>query len=358
MYAAVLHETAFENGGGVAVVEEICRAIDADLYLGFATDEVVDTIDSSINVIRLFEDSQFTRFKQNPTLRHLYYLWQFSHRPELHSYDVVVQSGSGTDWYVPADGQGLVRYVHSPAAHYQDAAIREDSPISRAFGLISRTLREPTLNFPSGFLANSDLTARRIRQYLDIDPEVVYPPVEIAELDPAAAPDEGYYLSLSRLTPGKSVEEIVRTFTHDLPEKRLVVAGDGPRRGATEAAAGENVDVVGYVTEERKRELLAGARAAVVNSGNESFGITAVEAFASGTPVLAVEGGFTPRLAKDGRYGHTYECGALAEAVSRFEADGVDATTEELVEYAADFGRERFRSNVKTVVADAAASDR
>lgn len=355
MDTAVLHETAFENGGGVTVVEEICRALDADLYLGFATDEVVDAIDGSIDVVRLFEGSRLARFKDNPTFRHLFYLWRFSHCPELHDYDVVVQSGSGTDWYVPADGQGLVRYVHSPAVHYQDAATHEKSWLARAFGLFSRTLREPTLRFPSVFLANSDLTARRVRQYLDIDAMVVYPPVEISDLDPEAAPDGEYYLSLSRLTPGKSVEEIVRTFTDEHHEKRLVVAGDGPCREAIKAAADDNVDIVGYVSEERKRELLAGARAILINSGNESFGITAVEAFASGTPVLAVEGGFTPQLVEDGRYGHVYKRGNLGDAISRFERAGVSATTDELVKYAADFGRDRFEETIVNAVEGAVA---
>jgi glycosyltransferase involved in cell wall biosynthesis len=356
MNTAVLHETAFENGGGVTVVETICQAFDADLYFGFATDEVVDAIDPSIDVIRLFDNSFFSRFKQNPTFRHLFYLWRFSCRPELHEYDVVVQSGSGTDWYVPSDGQGLVRYVHSPAAHYQDAATHENSPLARVFGLVSRTLREPTLRFPSVYLANSDLTARRVRQYLDVDPEVVHPPVEIADLDPEAAPDGEYYLSLSRLTSGKSVEEIVRTFTNKHSEKRLVVAGDGPRREAIEAVAGDNVDVVGYVSEERKRELFAGAKAAVINSGNETFGITAVESFASGTPVLAVEGGFTPHLVENGRYGYVYERGNLGNAISRFESIGVGATTEDLIEYATNFNRKYFEENIKDAI-EAAAVD-
>lgn len=350
MDAAVLHETAFENGGGVTVVEEICRALDADLYVGFTTDEVVAGIDDSIDVVPLFEESRLRRFEENPTFRHLYYLWQFSHRPELHEYDVVVQSGSGTDWYVPADGQALVRYVHSPATHYQDAADHEDPWLARAFGLVSRTLREPTLRFPSVFLVNSDLTARRVRQYLDIEPTVVYPPVDVGAFDPEAASDGGYYLSLSRLTPGKYVTEIVERFTDHHPEEQLIVAGDGPRRDSVEAAAGENVEVFGYVSNDRKRELFAGARALVVNSGNESFGITAIEAFASGTPVLAVEGGFTPQLVEDGRYGHVYERGALSDAVSRFEAEGVEATTEEFVDYAARFGRERFSEAISNAV--------
>jgi len=350
MNVAVLHETAFENGGGVTVVEEMCHALDADLFFGFASKDVIDEIDPSIEVKRLFKHAQLRRFKENPTFRHLYYLWQFTHRPELHSYDVIIQSGSGTDWYVPADGQGLIRYVHSPAAHYQDAAERENSPLARLLGLFSRTLREPTRHFPSVFLANSELTARRVRQYLSVTPEIVYPPVKVESFDPNAALNGDYYLSLSRLTPGKSVKEIATVFTKKHPDKRLVIAGDGPCREAIEAAAGDNVDIVGYVPEERKRELLAGAKAIVINSGNESFGITAVEAFASGTPVLAVNGGYTPYLIEEGQYGLLYEPGRLTDGITQFEKFDIGASQEDLVEYATKFDQDHFRSAVQQAV--------
>jgi len=98
-----------------------------------------------------------------------------------------------------------------------------------------------------------------------------------------------YYLTLSRLDWHKDIDGIVRAFNES--GHRLVVAGDGPERERLESIAGDNVEFAGFVSEERKRELLAGAKAFVFNGRDEDFGIAPVEALAAGTPLLGVEEG-------------------------------------------------------------------
>jgi glycosyltransferase involved in cell wall biosynthesis len=97
-----------------------------------------------------------------------------------------------------------------------------------------------------------------------------------------------YLLSLGRLEAGKGVLQLVKNHAHlvknfhDAPT--LVLAGSGPER-----PTGERVVLCGRLSEEDKWDALAGAMAVVVPSQFESLSLAALEAFASGTPVLGNE---------------------------------------------------------------------
>lgn len=350
---AVVHGTALERGGGVQVAEELARTLDAPLYFGFCSNEVRKKVATDVEVRFLFEDSRLSRFKRNGLFRNVFYLSQFQHVPELHRFDVVVQSDNGTEWYVPPETQALVRYVHSiPGRPYHAFPEMGGSFVSKWFGFISRVLRLPNEHLADARIANSEYTQRQLRKYLDKDADVAYPPVDTTEFEPRERGE--FYLSLSRLIEGKGVRELVRTFTEEHPETRLVVAGSGPLQTELEAAAGPNVEIKGWVEESVKRELLGSAKALVLNSGNESFGIVPVEAFASGTPVIGARGGYTTFQIRDGWNGLLFEPGGLSAAIARFESEGVEASPEEIAEFATRYDVENFRRTVRKAVQRAA----
>src|SRR4029079_4498100 len=94
-----------------------------------------------------------------------------------------------------------------------------------------------------------------------------------------------------------------------LPERRLIVAGDGPEAARVRAAGGANVEFVCDVSRERMRGLLGGARGFIF-AAEEDFGIIPVEAQACGTPVIAYGRGGSPGAcarrrvpAREGRVG-------------------------------------------------------
>jgi len=114
--------------------------------------------------------------------------------------------------------------------------------------------------------------------------------------------------------------------------------------------------VLGRGSEERKRELLSSARALIMPADAEDFGIVPIEALASGTPVVGVREGMTQYQIQEGMTGYTFEwnsVSSLIEAVSRLERDGVDLSPTEIAEWATRFGRERFREQMRAVVAEA-----
>jgi len=348
---AVVHGTALERGGGVQVAEELARTFDAPLYFGTCDDSVLNRTADDINCQVLFDGHLADFVNDYSTLRNLYNIYHFQNVSELHSYDVVIQSDNGTEWYVPPEEQILIRYSHSlPALSYQDFPAQGSTFVNRCFGFVSRILRDHTIKLPDSYLANSETTQRQLKKYWDVNADIAYPPVKTDEYYSGNQDSDPFYLSLSRLIEGKKVEEIVTTFNSKLPETSLVVAGSGPKEEQLESLAAENVDVRGWVSEEEKRELLGSCQALILNSGNESFGIVPVEAFASGTPVIGLSDGYTQYQIEDGWNGLLYEPGNLAKAIERFETSGVSATADEIAAFAERYSVEAFRAVVRKAV--------
>lgn len=346
---AVVHGTALERGGGVQVAEELARTCDAPLYFGFCADNVIDRLADDIDHRFLFDDSFMSHFKDWSFARNLFFLDQFQHVPELHEFDVVIQSDSGTEWYVPPASQALIRYVHSlPGLPYHRFSEEGHSIVNRWYGFVSRILRAPNMHFPDAYLANSETTQRQLHKYLGKDSEVAYPPVDTNKYSQSEQKD--FYFTLSRLTEEKKVGEIVETFTRDFPDECLIVGGSGPKEDELREMAGPNVEVRGWLDENEKIALLGSCKALLLNSGNESFGVVPVEAFVSGTPVIGARSGYTAYQIEEGWNGLLYQPGTLTDAIGRFERKGVTASREEIQKFAERFSVESFRETVRKTV--------
>jgi glycosyltransferase involved in cell wall biosynthesis len=176
------------------------------------------------------------------------------------------------------------------------------------------------------FLTNSNYVAARIRKIYGRDAKVIYPPVEIEYFTPDDGPREEWYVTVSRLVSYKRVDLIVRAFSK-MPERRLVVIGDGPRMEMCRRLAGRNVSFWGHAPGEQMREALRRARAFVF-AAEEDFGIAPVEAQACGTPVICYgRGGVLDSVVPDrtGVFFAEQTEESLCEAVRRFEGMQFDA---------------------------------
>jgi glycosyltransferase involved in cell wall biosynthesis len=180
----------------------------------------------------------------------------------------------------------------------------------------------------------------------------VYPPVNTGAYSPNDAETSDYYLTLSRLDWHKSVDNIVRAF--DDLDAKLIVAGDGPERDGLERIAGKNVEFAGYVSEEKKKELLAGAKAFIFNGQDEDFGISPVEALAAGTPLLGVKEGMTQYQVVGGKTGYAFERDesgrTIRTAVHHFEDDGVGWDASEIASFADRFSVQAFHHRMHEAV--------
>jgi len=204
-----------------------------------------------------------------------------------------------------------------------------------------------------GFIANSSVTAERVRDAYGVDPPVLPPPVLVepdGEQSPAPGIEPGYVLVVSRLIAYKHVEATVRAFSQR-PDDRLVIVGDGPERDKLTALASGNVTLLGSVDEPRLRWLYANARL-LVSAAHEDFGLTPLEANAFGCPVAVLRYGGHLDSVATGISGLFFDHPGPAEicdAINRVDAR--TWSTEALRQHARGFDETRFISRLRAIAA-------
>jgi glycosyltransferase involved in cell wall biosynthesis len=355
---AVAHKDYDVRGGGEILAEHLARGLDAPLVVGHG-DESNQPVETELDIRELAPESRWHRLAARGgaprAVAHMM-LWRDAAPEALADFDTVVTSGNEPQWWMPREGQTWVAYCHSTPRWMYDRYHDIDGWLGRTATQAKRWLFEQELSTGADlWVANSDIVARRMRRYWGIDEadlRVVYPPVETAELSPDLEPTGDYYLSLGRLAETKRVGEAIRAANSRGLD--LKIAGTGPRENHLQELAGPTVEMLGWVDGERKRELLAGAKAMISCCRNEDFGMAPVEAMASGTPVITVDEGMPQHTVADGERGITYNRGELEAAISRFETMGVEWSDAELAQWAtAQFGVGRFVDEMQQAVAEA-----
>ena len=204
------------------------------------------------------------------------------------------------------------------------------------------------------FIAISHYIARRIEKTYRREATVIYPPVTL-DAGLCQAEKEDFYLAVSRLVPYKRMPLILEAFAR-LPERQLVMIGDGPELARCRSLAGPNVRLLGWQSDTVVRDHMQRARA-LVFAAEEDFGITPLEAQACGTPVIAFgKGGSleTLRGLETGRPTAVFfgeqTAEAIAAAVRAFEREEVRISPAACRENAARFGVERFRREFTELV--------
>jgi glycosyltransferase involved in cell wall biosynthesis len=143
-----------------------------------------------------------------------------------------------------------------------------------------------TANGVDKFIAISDFIAKRIHKVYRRESVTIYPPVYVDDFTNSCDVKEEFYFTASRMVPYKKIDLIVETFTKALPNKKLIVIGDGPDFDKIKALAGSNVTLLGYQKFDVLKDHLMRAKAFIF-AAEEDFGIAPLEAQASGTPVIA-----------------------------------------------------------------------
>lgn len=240
-----------------------------------------------------------------------------------------------------------VAYVYTPMRYAWDLdTYLAGSTSSPASQMAARTIR-PILQWwdrwtgarPDVVIAISATVQERIRRRWGRESEVIFPPVDVAEIQ-ATGEDDGFYLTAARLLAYRRIDLVVLACTR--LQRRLVVVGDGPERAALQALAGPTVEFVGHVERQRLVRYFQTCRAYVV-PGVEDFGIAPVEAMAAGKPVIAFGSGGAAETVLDGKTGlHVPEQTVEAFSDAILRADGMTWDPEVIRARAEEFDRSVF----------------
>jgi glycosyltransferase involved in cell wall biosynthesis len=279
---------------------------------------------------------------------------------DVSQYDIVVSSS-----YLAAKGvitrpdQLHVCYCHTPvrfAWDLQHQYLAESGLVGgiRSFfaRMILHYLRIWDVRSANGvdvFATNSHYVSRRVQKTYRRSSTPIYPPVDVEKFTPRATKDD-FYVTASRFVPYKRIDLIVEAFNR-MPEKRLIVIGDGPDFKKVKAKAGANVTLMGHQPFEVLRDHLQRAKAFVF-AAEEDFGIAPVEAQACGTPVIAFGRGGATETVMPGVTGvlfgrQTAEC--IADAVEDFELN-YDFDPAVIRENAERFSAQHFRAQFESLV--------
>ena len=361
MRAAIVHYWLLNMRGGEKVVEALCDLLpQADIFTLFYDPDRVSPAIRSHRVQASFLQPFRKHYRSFLPVMPMA-LESF----DLRGYDLVVSSESG-----PAKGVILpsttrhVCYCHTPMRYLWDLypAYRNEWVHSR----VKRAIMTPLANYlrlwdyasaarVDDFVANSENVRRRIWKTYRREAMVVHPPVAVESF--YWKPSEDYYLIVSELVAYKRLDMAVRAFARN--GRKLRVVGDGPEYRALKRMASANVEFCGRASDQDLRELYASCRAFLM-PGEEDFGITAVEALASGKPVIGLgRGGVVETVPVDRPLGGLLYSeateGALREALELWDRLEPDVTPQALQAYAAKFSRNGFLSKMSAILFQASA---
>ena len=356
---AVVHDWLVDYAGSERVLAEILRCLpQADLYTLVDHMPAADRAPLGGRVAR-------TSFLQRLPGVASHLAWYLPLMPvaieqfDLTGYDLVISSSHAVAKGVIVAPDALhLSYVHSPMRYAWDQQfeyLRAENAGRGLKGMLLRwllhRLRIWDHRSAAGvdrFVANSAFVARRIAKAYRREARVIYPPVD-TEFHVPGGTREDYYLTVARLVGYKRVDLLVQAF-RELPDRRLVVVGDGPEYARLKAMAGANVQFLGYLPRELLREHLQRARAYLF-AAVEDFGISPVEALACGTPVIALRRGGVAETVRGldseeptGVFFDEQTAGAVAAAVRSFEGNEHRITAAACRRRSERFSAPRFRA--------------
>jgi glycosyltransferase involved in cell wall biosynthesis len=178
---------------------------------------------------------------------------------------------------------------------------------------------------------------------------VIHPPVDVDSF--GWSPSEDYYLVVSELVQYKRIDLAVAACSRT--GRRLKIVGDGPGYRELKGSAGSSVEFCGRVSSDELRDLYSRSRA-LLQPGEEDFGMVSVEALASGKPIIACGRGGALEIAKGEPAGFFFNDpteAALEAALVRFEQMEGSLRHEQLVSMAKRYSTAVFETKMRRVLA-------
>jgi glycosyltransferase involved in cell wall biosynthesis len=306
---ALVHDELVRRGGAEQVLEELIRMYpNADVYSLYAGNKPSLTVDGKKYKIHTSSLQKWPAWFRKHPGRMLPFLQQAVEEFDVSNYDIVISSVSGfAKGVITRSNVPHLCYCHTPTRYLWDASHVVSSKRRFSKYILNflfhylRMIDFTSAQRPDAYIANSHYTKHKIQTYYKRDSIVVYPPIDTIFYTPGKGADtRPYFLCVGRLTSEKKFDHAIAVA--EKLHMRLIVAGTGSEYKRLRQMAGKYTEFVGRVDKETLRALYRNARA-VIQPGVEDFGMTAAEALACGTPVIAYGEGGVVEIVRDGVHG-------------------------------------------------------
>ncbi len=299
MKIAIFHNYMDNIGGAEMVGLTLAREFKAPIYTTNIDHEKIRKMG--------FSDAKLISIGKlpiNAPFRQQMALWKFRRLNLKKKYDFYIIDG---DWAMSGcfNNHPNMWYVHSPIREIWDAYkyTRNNMvpmPLRGIFDLwvkYNRHLNKKYIEKVDKLVCNSNNTKNRLKKFLNKEAKVINPPIETSRFHYKRNGD--FWLSVNRLLPPKRVEMQINAFRKMKGEKLIIVGSYEQSRNFLKYTSylkkikPKNVEIRSWIDKEEIVELYANCKGFIATAMDEDFGITPVEAMASGKPVIAAnEGGY------------------------------------------------------------------
>lgn len=351
---ALVHDWLTNMGGAERVVinfKEIFKdaPIYTTLYNGKNLDKQLQNIDVHTSFLQNIRGAKKKHQKYFPLMPMAFESF------DLNEYDIVLSSSSSCAKGVITNPETMhVCYCHSPMRYgwefyyeYTKDMKGIKKKLIKYFMNYMRIWDVTSANRVDYFIANSENVARRIWKHYKRESVVIHPPVR-CKLFNISDIDEDYFLVVSRLVEYKRIDLAVKAFNDlGLP---LVIIGDGPEKEKLKSIAKDNIKFLGRQPDEVIKEYYSKCRAFIF-PGEEDFGITPLEAQASGRPVIAYGKGGALETVINGKTGLFFKeqkAEYIIECIKKFEK--MQFNKDDIRRHAEEFDEEIFKEKISNFI--------
>ena len=351
---ALVHYWLTGMRGGEKVVQSICNLYpDMDIFtLVYDEAKIVESIKKHNINTSIIQKLPFGKKKYKIYLPFMpVAIEQF----DLSEYDIVISSESGIAKGVLTKPETChICYCHTPMRYLWNMYFEYLK--NEKIGFLKGSFIKVFFNYlrlwdvasamrVNYFISNSNNVRKRILKYYNRDSEVIYPPVDVENFK-LESKKQDYYLVVSQLVSYKRIDLAVEAFNR--LKRELIIIGEGPELKRLKKIAGANIKFLGWQSGEELRKYYANAKAFIF-PGEEDFGITPVEAQASGTPVIGFgKGGLLETVIdkETGLFFYKQEIKDLIEAINSFESNKSKFDSDKIRKNSLKFSREIFESRL------------
>jgi glycosyltransferase involved in cell wall biosynthesis len=278
---------------------------------------------------------------------------------DLSGFDLVISTSSCVAKGVLIDPAARhLCYIHSPMRYIWDqrdeyvGTVRRIPVVGFFVDLVSSLLRvwdTASATRVDVFVANSNFIKKRVQKYYGRSALVVHPPVDVNRFKGSnAQPKKGYLLAAGAFVGYKRFDLAIAAC--ESLGRKLIVAGQGPDLETLKSLAGPNTTIINAPSDAAWVTLMREAEG-LLFPGVEDFGITAIEAMAAGTPVIAYKaGGALDYIVEDetGVFFSELTVDSLKAAIGHHQTIAWSRQT--LEQHSAKFGGEGFAAKMRVVI--------